>query len=244
MRISIIALSIAVGLAGCGGGGSDSPTAIPDGLYAGTTNTGRTITGLVLDDGTYYVLYSVAGNPSLIAGVVQGTGTGRNGSFTSSNGVDINLQGSGVLPANVSAGYALKQFLNGSITYPTLSQTITFTGVYDNKYELAPSLAALAGTYTGTAANPSGSESATLTVSTLGAVSGSGVSGCTFSGTVTPRAKGNAYNATLTFGGSPCLFANTTVTGGAYFDALNKRLYAVGLKAARDNGVIFVGTKP
>jgi hypothetical protein len=39
---------------------------------AGGTNTNRTITGVVLNDGTYYFLYSVPANPNLIAGVVQG----------------------------------------------------------------------------------------------------------------------------------------------------------------------------
>lgn len=240
----------AIGCGGGGGGSAPAPvappqvTTIPEGLYAGTTNTGRTITGLVLDDGSYYVLYSAAGNASVIAGVVQGTGTALNGSFSSTNGKDINLEGLGALSTTVSASYVLATSFNGSIVYPTLSQTSTFTSAYDKKYEIVPSLATIAGTYTGVAASPAGAESTTLAVSAAGAVTGSGASGCTFSGTITPRSKGNAYNASITFGGSPCLFVNTTVTGGAYFDASTKRLYAVGMKAARDTGFIFSGAKP
>lgn len=252
MKTSALAVAsiFSASLMGCGGGGSGSASApqqqvtIPEGLYAGTTNGGRTITGLILDDGTYYVLYSVANNPSLIAGVVQGTGTALNGSFSSSNGKDINLEGLGVLSANVSASYVLSSSFNGSVAYPSLNQTTTFTSTYDKKYELVPSLVTIAGTYTGAAGSPSGSESTTLNVAASGAVTGRGSSGCIFSGTVAPRSKGNVYNATVTFGGAPCLFANTTVTGGAYFDAATKRLYAVGMKAARDTGFIFSGGKP
>lgn len=253
MKTSVLAVAsiFSASLMGCGGGGSGSASApqqqattIPEGLYAGTTNGGRTITGLILDDGTYYVVYSVANNPSLIAGVVQGTGTALNGSFSSSNGKDINLEGLGVLSANVSASYVLSTSFNGSAAYPSLNQTTTFTSTYDKKYELVPSLATIAGTYSGAAGSPTGSESATLTISASGTVTGRGSSGCIFSGTVTPRSKGNVYNATITFGGAPCLFANTAVTGGAYFDATTKRLYAVGMKAARDTGFIFSGGKP
>jgi hypothetical protein len=253
MKKVALACAIAATLSACGGGGLGIPdlvpqtqnTTIPEGLYAGTTSTNRTIVGLVLDDGTYYILYSDINNPALIAGVFQGSGTALNGSFSSSNGKDFNLQGLGVLSANISASYTLKQSFNGSINYPSLNQTGSFTGSYDSKYELTPSLATIAGTYTGTSGTSSGvGDNVTLTISSSGTITGSGASGCTFSGTVAPRSKGNVYNASITFGGSPCLFANTTVTGGAYYDAVAKRLYAVGLKAARDNGVIFVGTKP
>lgn len=253
LAFAVASISCTV-LVGCGGGGSSSGTAstpapqqvtiIPEGLYSGMTNTGRTITGLVLDDGAYYVLYSAINNPSIIAGAVQGTGTALNGSFSSSNGRDINLEGLGAPAATLSSSYVLSTSLNGSLAYPSLNQTTTFTSTYDKNYELTPSLAAIVGTYSGAAGSPAGSESATLTVSASGAVTGRGTSGCVFSGTVTPRPKGNVYNATITFGGSPCLFANTAVTGGAYFDAPSKRLYAVGMKAARDTGFIFSGGKP
>jgi hypothetical protein len=236
-------------VAGCGGGGgSEAPAAAvsagtAEGLYIGTTSNGRTITGIVLDDGTYYVMYSVPNNPAVIAGAIQGTGTSSNGSFTSTNAKDINLEGAGIINGSVSASYVQRQSLNGSITY-TSSPSNTFTSTYSADYELTPTLTALAGTYTGTAASPAGAESATLTVTAGGAITGAGASGCTLTGTVAPRSQGNAYDATITFGGAPCLAANTTVTGGIYFDAASKRAYAVALNAARTDGVIYTGTKP
>ena len=78
-RTSILGLAIALTMGGCGGAGDSNPATTPtatsssaEGLWSGSTNTNRTITGVVLDDDTYYFLYSVPANPKLIAGVVQG----------------------------------------------------------------------------------------------------------------------------------------------------------------------------
>lgn len=253
--------AITATLAACGGGGSDSSTTTTtatattpttataavvtaEGLYVGSTSTGRTTTGIVLDDGTYYVIYSAQNNPSLIAGAVVGTGTSSNGSFSSTSARDINLEGLGLLSGSLSASYTQQKSLNGSINYPSLNQTVTFTGAYDSAFQTTPTLAAVAGTYTGRVGHPRGNEAASVTVSSMGAISGRGASGCVVSGSLTPRAKGNVYTTSVTFGGSPCLLPNATLTGASYFDAATKRLYAVGMTSARDNGMIFAGAKP
>lgn len=251
-------------LTACGGGGSDSSTATTtatattptttttttaavvtaEGLYVGSTSTGRTATGLVLDDGTFYVIYSAQNNPLLIAGAVVGTGTSSNGSFSSTSAKDINLEGLGLLSGSLSASYTQQKSLNGSVSYPSLNQTVTFTGAYDSAFQTTPTLAAVAGTYTGRVGHPRGNEAASVMVSSTGAISGRGSSGCLVSGSLTPRSKGNVYTTSVTFGGSPCLLPNTTLTGASYFDAATKRLYAVGMTSVRDNGMIFAGAKP
>lgn len=109
-------------LAGCGGGGGDasatpSPQASPQGLWSGSTSSGRTMTGLVFSDGSFYVLYSAVGNASLIGGVVQGNGAASGTNFTSSNARDFNVEGLGVIPAIVSAAFTPRQSFNGSVTY-------------------------------------------------------------------------------------------------------------------------------
>ena len=211
----------------------------------GTTNTNRTITGLVLDDGTYYVLYSDVGNPVIIAGVVQGTGTSSNGSFSSTDAKDFNLESLSVQSATVMASYVRKQSLNGTVNSASQSiPPVTFTSTYNNAYEIIPTLSSIAGTYVGVSASSGGGRTSTLTVSSSGVVSGSVLGGCTFNGSVAPRAKGNVYNASVTFGGAPCILANQTVNGIAYLDLPNKRLYAAALLADRSNGAIFVGIKP
>lgn len=238
-------LAVVLLVVGCGGGGGDSAPAATStsaqGLWVGTTTTSRTITGLVFSDGSYYVLYSPAGNPTAIAGVVQGTGSSSAGAFSSSNARDFNLEGLGVLPATVSASYSSKQSFNGTIAYS--AGTTTFTSAYDASYEITPSLASVAGTYTGQVALSVGVQAATVTVSSSGAISGGG-NGCSISGAASPRTDGNAYNLSITFGASPCFFANQTFTGIGYFNSSTKRLYAAAPNAARTDGVLFVGTKP
>ena len=247
-KLSVLGASIAATLviSGCGGGGGDSGSpstaSAAQGLWIGTTATNRTVTGLVFSDGTYYVLYSPVGNPTAIAGVVQGSGTTAPSTFSSSNARDFNLEGLGVLPATVTANYTAKQTFNGTVAY-TAGGTTSFTTTYNSTYEAAPSLANVAGTYTGQVALSIGVQSATVTVSSAGAISGGG-NGCALTGTATPRSDGNAYTLSITFGASPCFFANQTFTGVAYYNSVTKRLYGAAPNAARTDGVLFVGTKP
>ncbi len=240
-------------LGGCGGGGgggdSAPPPSVPppttaEGLWLGTTSSGRTVNGLVLDNGEYWVIYSAQNNSAVIAGAVQGTSAASNGNFSSSDARDFNLEGSGIVAATISGSYREKQSFSGIVTYsPT--QNSGFSTTYSAGYELTPSLAAVAGTYAGTTATASGTgESATVVISPAGVITGSSAGGCRYSGTITPRAKGNVYNATVTFAGGVCSNGTNTVTGIGYFDATPKRIYSLGLNTTRTNGYIFVGTKP
>jgi len=246
-----IALPLALMVVGCGGDDDDSSSPPPppstdsaEGLWIGSTSTGRDIAGLLFNDGSYYVLYSGEFNPAIIAGVVQGSGTSNNGSFTSTNAVDFNLEGGEVFPATISASYIAKQSFNGTLTYPSLGNTVvTFTSAYDPAYEITPSLSTLNGTYTGQVALSQGIENATMTINPAGDVSGAGQSGCTFTGAATPRTDGNAFNISITFGGDPCFFANQTFSGIAYYDDADKGLVAAAPNASRTDGVLFVGVK-
>ena len=237
-------LVVTVAVSACGGGGSgDGDSGTAEGLWQGTTNTNRAIAGLVLDDGTYWFIYSVAGNNQIIAGIVQGNSTSTNGSFSSSNGRDFNLEGLGVSPFALAGAYSAKRSLSGSVMYSPSSVT-TFTSSYDTDYDLSPSLSAIAGTYSGSAATSAGTESAMVTISSLGAISGSSARGCTFTGSAAPRPRGNVYNVSVTFGGGVCANGTNTVTGVAYFDAPTKELTSAALNSARTNGFIYVGVKP
>jgi len=142
--ITLLGIAIALSAGGCG---DQTPVLTPattaEGLWFGTTNTNRTLTAAVLDDGTYYFFYSVVANPNQIAGVIQGTGTSNNGSFTSPNTKDFGI-GVTALDATISADYAARQFLNGSITYSEVG-TVTFTSSYNTAYDTTPTVASLAG---------------------------------------------------------------------------------------------------
>jgi hypothetical protein len=126
-------LVVAFAVSACGGGGSTptapTPAGTAEGLWNGTISSGRTATGLFLDDGTYWVVYSSVGNSAVIAGAAQGNGTSSNGTFSSSNGIDFNLEGLGVNGFTLTGSYTAKSKLNGTITYAS-NTTYTFNATY------------------------------------------------------------------------------------------------------------------
>lgn len=237
----------------CGGGGGDSPGSRPpsaaQGLWTGSTTSGRTLTGLVFGDGTYYAFYSPVGIAAGVAGVIQGSsGTGA-GVWSSTDGVDFNLETDtpSVLAATMSASFVTKKSFSGTLTYASGAKT-TFVTAYDSTYEVAPTLAALAGSYAGQAGLSTGVKTAAVTVAAGGAVTGTvtidNTSNCAFSGTATPRTDDNAYDVALLLGASPCPVPNQRVAGIAYFNAATKKLYVAAPNAARTDAVLFLGTKP
>lgn len=249
------ALSVTLMLTACGGGGGNSgggsagsppapaPAGTAEGLWNGSTNTSRTVTIAVLDNSTFWAFYSGQNNPSLIAGVIEGSGTSMNGSFSSSDGADFNLEGIGVNSVTLSGSYVAKQSLNGSTNYPGLNQSVSFTTSYNSAYEQAPNLATIAGTYTGVA-GIGGTEAATIVVTAAGSISRSG-GGCPFTGSVTPHAKGNIYDLSVTFvANNVCAVGTLTFTGIGYFDSTTKRFTGGTLRADKSMAFIFSGTKP
>ena len=249
--ITLLGIALVLSASGCGGDqSSDQNPTLPsahtaEGLWAGITDTNRTLTTAVLDDGTYYFFYSAAANPNQIAGVIQGTGSSNNGSFTSPNTKDFRIGVPFPLPvldATISADIAARQFLNGSITYSG-ANTVTFTSSYNTAYDTAPTVASLAGRYTGQAGSSGGIQPATVTALADGTFTGIEQSGCTFAGTVTARTRGNFFDQRMTFSGPPCFFAGSTFQGIVYFDIPTRRLYGAAPNSSRTDAAIFFGTK-
>jgi hypothetical protein len=231
----------------CGGGYGDhdfsslpQPTATSaEGRWTGATPTVRTIAGLVLDNGSYWLFYTARDNPNILAGLVQGTGTSHSGSFGSSNTRDFNLEGAGILAATMSGTYVQSSNFHGTIAYFN-GDTASFTSTYNDDYESAPKVNLVAGTYAGVRAD---NHTVTVTVDSAGTLSGHSSDGCTFAGTLSPRAKGNVFHHAVTFGGGACTHGTEAVTGVALYDAANSRLYTAALNSARTNSFIFLGTK-
>ncbi len=217
-----------------------------EGWWTGLTSNGRNATTIVLDNGTYWVLYSVPGTPTVIGGGLQGTVNASGGSYVSTDAIDANFNLPTIIPASITGTYVPRQTLTGTVTETALvPPTTTFNAVFNPAYDQVPSLAAIAGTFTGLGVVVGGSEPSTLTISSTGALSGSGsLSGCRFSGTVAPRARGNVYNVSVTFAGGTCSNGTSTVTGIAYYDAGIRQWVGAGVNATRTNGFIFSGTKP
>lgn len=262
MHKKLIGICLATLLAACGGGsdgateaggadtsadggGDPSPVKVDEsamGLWTGTSATQRSLTGVVLSDGSFYMLYT-SPNTNTLGGLVQGSGTQSGSSFTSTNAVDFNFEGLGVNAATVQATATTQQAFDGSVRYGG-GTTVAFTSRYDADFKLTPSLVTIAGTYTGETVSGAGTDLAVVTVTESGAFVGDvSDSDCDFSGNVTPRNDGNVYDVTVTFD-TACDFPGQTLHGVAYYDAAEKRLFAAALNGPRTDAAMFTGLKP
>jgi hypothetical protein len=233
--------------AACGGGyvASDissrpQPTATSaEGRWTGSTQTGRTIVGLVLDDGSYWLFYTARDNPLVLAGLVQGTGTSHSGSFGSSNTRDFNLEGAGIRAATMHGSYVQNRGFLGAIAYFN-SEAESFTSTYDGDSELVSNLNLVVGTFSGLRTD---NHTVTVTMEAAGTLSGHASDGCTVAGTLSARAKGTMFHTQVTFGGDACRHGTETLVVVAFYDAVTNRLYSAALNNARTTSFIFFGTK-
>jgi len=233
--------------AACGGGYSESdvsslsqPTATSsEGRWTGTTSTGRTVAGLVLEDDSYWLFYSAKDQPNILAGLIQGTGTSHSGSFDSSNTRDFNVEGTAIRAATMRGSYVPKKTFDGTIAYVT-GDIESFTSTYDGDSDSATNVTQVAGSYSGLRID---NHQVTVTVDAAGTLSGDSTDGCTATGTLSPRATANAFHTSVTFGGDTCRHGTETVNGVAFYDAVTQRLYSAALNGARTRSFLFLGMK-
>jgi hypothetical protein len=203
------------------------PGGTAEGLWKGTTSANQTALAIVLDDSTYYLLYSRSGAPS-DAGVVQGSSTALNGTLTSSNGLDFPIQysdnpaGHWVL-ATVGGTYVPRASLQLTIGEGATSRTLSAS--YDPDYDRPASLGAAAGTYTGESGSVNGATCATFTLDANGNLSGSNCAGCTFQGTITPHKSVNVFDWSVAVTGG-CPPGGATATGVLYYNEANGQIHA------------------
>lgn len=231
----------------CGGGYSASdvsslpqPTApSAEGHWTGVSPTGRTVAGLVLKDGSYWLFYTARDHPNILAGLVQGTGTSHSGSFGSSNTRDFNLEGAGIRAATMSGSYVPNKNFHATIAYVNGDRE-SFRSTSDADAESAPNLTLVTGTYSGIRTD---NHQVTVTVDAAGTLSGHASDGCAVAGTLSPPAKSNVFHTSLTFGGGACRQGTETLTGVALYDVATNRLYSAALNPARTSSFLFLGTK-
>jgi hypothetical protein len=236
------------GSGGTGSTGTSAPAATvssAQGVYQGPVSNGRTHNTIVLENGQFYALYGTATTGGLlVSGFMQGTGTSNNGSFSSTNVRDFFLSGA-VFTGSLTATYNLGKNFDGSITEG--SSTVTFTGGpipnSPYNYNLAANLANIVGGWTLTGLQ---GDVISLSISSSGTFSASSA-GCTFTGSIQPRASGkNVFDLALTFGSSPCRLAGQSANGIGleYLLANGKRqLVIAGADSARANGTAAFGVR-
>ena len=202
------------------------PGGTAEGLWKGTTSANQTVLGIVLDDGTYYLIYSSSGT-SADAGVVQGTNTALNGTLTSSDGLDFPIQvadnpAGHWVPATVGGTYVPRASLQLTIGEGSTLRTVSAS--YDPDYDRPASLAAAAGTYTGESGSVNGATCATFTLDANGNLSGSNCAGCSFQGTITQHNSVNVFDWSVAVaGGCP---PGGAATGVLYYDEANGQIHA------------------
>lgn len=249
---SLLACSLLVGCGG-GGGGSSTPTTpgpSAEGVYGGTMTGSRNTAfeTIVLENGDFWSVYGTQTSSIFsVAGFVQGSGTSNNGSFTSSNAKDF-----GYAPAAAStlnATYdATAKTISGSISEGT--QTVTLSGgpiagsLYN--YNTAAALTTVVGSWSTTSLTGEGVAINVASTGAFTAISSFGF-GCSFTGTITPRASGkNVFNVAMTFGAAYCALPGQSATGIAVVYPLTSgrtQLLVAAVDGTRSYGSAVVGTR-
>lgn len=265
----LLALALLGSLSACGGGGgSPGPGELPpastpstspwgaQGLWKGVADDRRTVTGWTLPDGTYWWLYSKAGNPEMLGGVFQGNFVAMNGSYSSTSGHDFNLELLGVRPLSVTGSYTEKASFGGFGVIPaaTANGVATSFGItmgYDARYETAARVAEVIGyRFTGAVASPlRNTVSAVLSSTASGSLSIVLDDGrlppdaCTLSGTLsTSSASPLIHVVNLTASSGACPFPALR-TGSAYFDSDARKLHVIVPGVANADALVFTGTR-
>jgi hypothetical protein len=259
-KISVLLVSAALASCGGGGGGSSSvPTLVGgsivtstaplgngEGVYEGALSDGKRHDTIVLEDGSYYSFYGDgANNAFVVKGSFQGTGTGLNGSFSSTDLRDYRVDGT-TGSGTLSATYTATPTFNGSVAEGSQS-VVTFTGAAlsatNYVYASTPVFSNIVGNWpltslTGATTN--------LTIAANSTFSGTSA-GCSFTGSIVPRASGkNIYNFSMTFGGAPCVSPGQTATGIALDFLISdgrRQLLIAGADSTRANGIVLIGAK-
>jgi hypothetical protein len=220
MSLASILAALVLSACGGGGGGNDDGRAANNavapqgdfdaqGMYIGTDSNNDQVSGVVLDNGTYYFVHVNQATNAL--GVVQGTASASNGAFSSADADDFIVTSSQAVHGTIAATYVPQSNLNGTFA-SAINGNVSFSTAYSAVYDQTPSIAAIAGSYTGAGATFRGNEPVTFVIGTDGAVRGSGPSGCSFSGSVKIHGTKNVYDTAIVFG-DQCPNRGQTFTG-------------------------------
>ncbi|GAB3645318.1 hypothetical protein GCM10028813_02850 [Ramlibacter alkalitolerans] len=229
-------------------GGTGQPAARAEGVYRGTAtldNVSTDIRMLVLENNDFVVLYGQdVGTMFLVGGFLQGAGTSNNGSFSSSDAKDFGM--SPAAPVTVTASYTPRSVVTGTVN--ELGQSISFTAgalsASEFDYDAPANPNSIVGSWALTRLDGS---AVPVTITASGAFSGVS-SGCTVSGTITPRASGkNVFDVVVNSGPAPCAEPGGRATGIAITYILQgtttRQLVLAGTNSSRTAGTVLFGQR-
>jgi hypothetical protein len=259
-----LALSLLVGA--CGGGGGDPPPADAGGVggsggggviiisagprvggyWVGTVDAQRELRMSVV--GAYEVIgvYSLAGNPDVVAGVIRQTlASAGNATYVPDGaGVDVSFEGLGTRAADLDFSLTQGGGLSGTLTHPATSESrsVLATGQSVSS-RWTPHAMDVAGSYSGTGYAPGATETGIVSIDAAGALTGTMAGGCSFTGTVTGIHQGDAYAVTLEFGGGGCANGDRTLTGVIPYAPPHDEVRITATDAAGTDAFVFVGSR-
>jgi hypothetical protein len=203
--VFFLSLAVCLLISACGSGGGDDP--------GPSSSPPQSIAGIWTGTFTSNVLHTAYG----VAGLITESGTARfaNTSSLAQYGGQVNVNGgsftsaatayapyggtlpdgSTVGPVSISGTFTEKGIMSGS--YSGVGDNGTFYLTYSSLYDRPSSLALVAGTWKGSVEGYAN----TLTIDSGGNITGSSVSGCTYSGKVgIIDSSHNEYTLTLSIG--------------------------------------------
>jgi len=216
-----------------------APAPSAEGLWRGTTASGRNIVVVVLEDGTYYLLYGGTSSP-LITGAIEGASASNAGTFTTQGSRNIGFTGNLASGSSqVSGTYVPRSSLQLTIGAGGSAETVSAT--YDASYDVAASVATLAGHYSGRNGHVADPFNMSLTIFADGGFTMSG--SCSFAGTIVPHAATGVFDFTVHAKSGVCLGGPSNIVHGILvYDAATGVLDAVA-PLFEDDMFFMVGTR-
>lgn len=206
----------------------------------------RAVKAVVLPDGSFWMVYSLQGDPST-AGVIRGTGSTDGSNFTVSDATLLSLEDGQQTTADIAATFANRASFAGTITQDgstALTSPASFSTTYRSVFDKHLTLADLAGTYDGVITTKLGEESASVAINDTGAFAGSNASGCSVAGQATAQPAGNVFNVTATFGSEDACGSNKQVSVVGILSLEVNAVTVLALNGDASNSFIFSGTRP
>ena len=222
-------------LAACGGGGAAVNTA--EGIWQGPSSTGATVKVAILENGESWG-GAIMGNTWVSA--LAGMATGKDTAFTAS-GSDFDFESNTVGTGSLSGTVTQKQRIQA-----TSSTGSTVNLAYNNDYDQAVTAAEIAGSYT--LSGRTARYSIPAMTFTMGATGNFTIvdTGCTTTGTATPRASGKAIVNVNATGAGNCILGNgVSLNGIAVLDKTTtpQTLMFIALNNTKTDGLMLIGNK-
>lgn len=223
---------------------ADTNASAVKGLWRGTTSLNESAVAVVVEDGTFYLFYTMP-NSTSEAGMIEGTSTAAGGTISSANARNFPIaQREEQTAASSSVSFDGTYTAQGALQLTTsgFGGTRAFTTTYVPGSEASPSLAAIVGNYTGVSGHVSGRQLASWSIDSAGNISGTNAATCVFHGTIVPRADVHAFDWTLD-GNVNCIFFGNHLSGVLYYDEATGQMSAFAPYLQRIEHYYLIGRK-